>query len=493
MPRLLAALLFGAASASPPTPTDGPPHAGLAALPPLLQFANGTAVRSLAEWPQRRTEVAALLDEHYYGTAPTVDPPLTSAKVTPTHAAEAVGRGYREENVELTFSTPKGPATFTIDLLVPDMCTKADPCPTFMTQANQRRWGLVGLPRGYILLSYPGADSNDQTDVFRLTYPEATWGMIRRRAWLGSRALDYVLSQPWAHKDQVAITGHSRNGKQSLIAAAYDERITAVADSSSGSPAGSPYRLTSAWTFAEDPYGGWPSCNHAAANHCDCGCDLSNVSQPDYAKPLGKSGGRDPRCCWWKPSIMSWEGRENECPIDSHGLYALIAPRHVVGEHAMTDGCDPTFAVEGGYIAGREVYRFMGAEDRFRIDWRQGQHHGFESLDRYFDFFDVAFGRAPKAAGTVDLSIEATFPEKLLHTFDWNAWNSSVGGPVADLPPAGSKAAIEWGLGEAPPTGPGWSPGGEYGLLGATFRSIVFRYNLIRVISSNGCAFIGCP
>jgi hypothetical protein len=117
-----------------------------------------------------------------------------------------------------------------------------------MTQANQRRWGLVGLPRGYILLSYPGADSNDQTDAFRLTYPEATWGMIRRRAWLGSRALDYVLSQPFAHREQVAITGHSRNGKQSLIAAAYDQRITAVADSSSGSPAGSPYRLTSAWS-----------------------------------------------------------------------------------------------------------------------------------------------------------------------------------------------------------------------------------------------------
>jgi hypothetical protein len=253
MPLALAALLMLGArvSAAPPAPTsdvDGPPHAGLAALPPLLQFANGTAVRSLAEWPQRRAEVAVLLDEHYYGTAPAAIPPLSSAKVTPMHAAEAAGRGYREESVELTFTTPKGPATFTIDLLVPDGCTKAEPCPTFMTQSNQRRWGLVGLPRGYILLSYPGADSNDQTDAFRLTYPEATWGMIRRRAWLGSRALDYVLSRPFAHKEQVAITGHSRNGKQSLIAAAYDERITAVADSSSGSPAGSPYRLTSAWS-----------------------------------------------------------------------------------------------------------------------------------------------------------------------------------------------------------------------------------------------------
>ena len=74
----------------------------------------------------------------------------------------------------------------------------------------------------------------------------------------------------------------------------------------------------------------------------------------------------------------------------------------------------------------------------------------------------MAFGRAPTAAGAVDLSIAATFPEKLLHTFDWEAWNASVGGPVGDLPRTGSKAAIEWGLGEAPRTGPGWSPGGKY-------------------------------
>ena len=33
--------------------------------------------------------------------------------------------------------------------------------------------------------------------------------------------------------------------------------------------------------------------------------------------------------------------------------------------------------------AGREVYRFLGAADNLRIEWRQGQHHGFESLDRW--------------------------------------------------------------------------------------------------------------
>lgn len=40
-----------------------------------------------------------------------------------------------------------------------------------------------------------------------------------------------------------------------------------------------------------------------------------------------------------------FEGQENQAPIDSHGLYGLIAPRAVIGEHALNDGCDPTFAV----------------------------------------------------------------------------------------------------------------------------------------------------
>jgi hypothetical protein len=46
-----------------------------------------------------------------------------------------------------------------------------------------------------------------------------------------------------------------------------------------------------------------------------------------------------------------------------------------------------------------------------------------------------------------------------------------VGGP-AELPPVATNAsanstrtAVEWMLGDAPAAGPGWSPGGEYGLL----------------------------
>lgn len=173
LPRMLAALVLATAAASN---GQHPPHAGLAALPPLLQFANGTEVRSRAAWLQRRAEIAALLSTHYYGTAPAATPPLASAKVSVIRASQSSGRGYREERAELSFQPPDGPlATFSIDLLVPDACTAAAPCPVFMTQSNHRRWGLVGLPRGYAVLIYPGADSNDQTDVFRLAYPNATY------------------------------------------------------------------------------------------------------------------------------------------------------------------------------------------------------------------------------------------------------------------------------------------------------------------------------
>lgn len=58
----------------------GPPHAGLFDLPPLLQFANGTDVRWPADWPARRAEMRDLLEQWYFGKAPTTVPPLVAAR-----------------------------------------------------------------------------------------------------------------------------------------------------------------------------------------------------------------------------------------------------------------------------------------------------------------------------------------------------------------------------------------------------------------------------
>lgn len=212
--------------------------------------------------------------------------PLTSRLPSPT-----TQRGYRDAWTTLTFAvSPIANVSITVETLVPEGCTPATPCPLVTTQLQHRRcagaargfrppsaderartlrsWAIVGVQRGYAALLTPNADprtsacaatpsparlarpqasgrlarSDDETDGFRLAYPDATWGLIRRRAWLGSRALDWALSLPGIDASQVAITGHSRNAKLALIQAAWDERITVVAASSSGSPAMSPYR-----------------------------------------------------------------------------------------------------------------------------------------------------------------------------------------------------------------------------------------------------------
>ena len=331
-------------------------------------------------------------------------------------------------------------ANFILEFLYPVTCTSHARCPLFMTQTNHRRWGLVGISRGYAVAVYPAADSNDETDPFRVAYPNATWGLIRRRAWLASRAVDYLVTLDVIDQEKIAITGHSRNGKQSMIAAAFDDRFTAVISSSSGVPAMSPYRFTSSFTFSESPSSKWPN----APDSLNCSCSRS----PDHRPTI-------PQCCWWLPSLTQFEGKENEIPIDSHGLLGLIAPRFMLSECAWTDPCDPSFAVERSYCAGKEVYKFMNVSERLRIHYRPGQHHGFEDLENYFDWFDYAFGRGQTSS--------SDFLEERLHNFDWNSWNSSSSTLHPDIPLQNASLLykLQWMLGESP-GGPVTSPGGSY-------------------------------
>ena len=43
------------------------PHKGMADLPPLLEFSDGSPVKSLRDWQLRRKEIKDLLTCYYYG------------------------------------------------------------------------------------------------------------------------------------------------------------------------------------------------------------------------------------------------------------------------------------------------------------------------------------------------------------------------------------------------------------------------------------------
>ena len=76
----------------------------------------------------------------------------------------------------------------------------------------------------------PGADTRDASGQFRTAYPAASFRKILARAFVASRTIDALVDRqswpaavaallPSLDTARVCITGHSRNGKQSVIAA----------------------------------------------------------------------------------------------------------------------------------------------------------------------------------------------------------------------------------------------------------------------------------
>ena len=230
-------------------------------LPPLLIFENGTRVNTVEAWAERRVEVSRLAQQTFLGTLPAAPtPPLIKHTVLNTTSA---GDGVSCTFLELTFDTSAGGAgiaevSFPLEIIAP---TDAVPRPVFMTQWNHRQWALEGVARGYIGVVYPGSDAKDAAPAFQAAYPNASMALILARAYVGSRTLDFVLAH-WPHviAEQVALTGHSRNGKQSLVFAAVDERVTATVGSSPGVPIASPYHFSSENYYGESPRTGGVTC-----------------------------------------------------------------------------------------------------------------------------------------------------------------------------------------------------------------------------------------
>lgn len=383
-------------------------------LPPLLQFYDGQRVHTSSEWEDRKREICQLLHHYFFGSFPLTPPLLTGAETL----NEEREQGLIRRRVRLTFTTTPEVA-ITIETMTPE---GAGPFPVLLTQTTHHAWAVLATARGYLTCVYPAADEDDQSQLFISVYPECDWTTIPRRAWLAGRVLDYLFTLPETDRDHIGITGHSRNGKQSLIATAIDERITAVVSSSSGSAGACPYRFVSETAFEES-------------------VEFTTRLCPD----------------WFHPRLRFFTGREDRLPIDIHGLLALIAPRHCLLSTALNDGCETTFAVERSFLAGREVYRFFNKPDSLRIRWRSGGHEVYaEDVQAYCDWFDSAFSRE-----------QAEFPDHLMHYFDWESWHDTAQ-PMEPSPPVApitdhtaSRQAILWSLGVQPPTGVDWR--GSYG------------------------------
>lgn len=428
-------------------------------LPSLLTFENGTVVTNSIQWNERKVEISNLLQKNIVGTLPAVGngPILKATKlINSTSYRTATSSFY-----ELIFDTSNGgvvpTVSYYIELLVPADIEKPG-CPLFLTQWNHRSWALTGLSRGYCAIVYPGSDVRDVAPDFQKAYPQASMMLIVARAYVASKTLDIFFQQqqqmtmtrsslPTINKNQICITGHSRNGKQSLLAAAIDERFTSVVGSSPGAPIASPYHLSSHNFYGEGPDAG-------QAGH------------------------------WWLNSTASYAAHPEKLPVDGNAVLAMIAPRRCAIANGWTDHeGDINFANEVNLASAMNVYNLLGgidAEKNLRIIHRPGDHHGFDDVNTYFDWFDYGFGRLNGAfplTWSGDSSLTNPFPLNYLTPagFSWDVWYQAFGQSTPPSPtptPDNVKERIQWLLqSEDDPVV--YSKGATYGEDSRTGR---FRY-----------------
>lgn len=364
---------------------------------PLLLRADGqrTTITTAEQWDNQKAWVKEQFQYWISGTVPPAPDNLTSQILEETREGAVL-----RQMVEVRFG-PGHQARMTFELLIPPGDASR---PVYMTQWNHREWAQLAVRRGYIGCIYAGADSKDDSDEYQDLYPDFEFTRLMRRAWGASRVVDYLLTRPEVNPEQIAITGHSRNGKQSLWAAAFDDRIGAVISSSCGTGGIMP------WRFSDPQY-----CNETI----DAICGVANT--------------------WFHPRLRYFFGRENKLPIDQNQLLAIIAPRPLLMTFSHMEHQSNLWAAEQCYVSSKTAYDFLHAGENISMFVRQGEHAvAARDVERHIDFLDAEFGRRE-----IPWSYEPHF------TFNFSHWAARHGGDAAIAAAAKKPASLKDGYKDA--------------------------------------------
>lgn len=185
------------------------------------------------------------------------------------------------------------------------------------------------------------------------------------------------------------------------VFAAFDTRVTAVVGSSPGAPIAAPYHFTSSNFYGEGPRTGGVTCVGAK---------------------------------WWLCSSLQYAGHPELMPMDGHGIVGMIAPRAcAIATGRQDQASDMVFAGEQNIKESAKVYALLDASQYPLNIYRPGQHHGFDDITTYFDFFDHAFDRLSSYGQAMERTGVQTHASLLrwyrtyltAAGFDWDVFNST--------------------------------------------------------------------
>ena len=216
---------------------------------------------------------------------------------------------------------------------------------TFISPESAAREYRQALDRGYAVVTFFYQDCGQDGGDYRKTgffpaYPDYDWADLSAWAWGMSRCVDYLESQSFADKTKFIAVGHSRLGKATLVAGAFDERFALCA------PCGSGCGGTGAYRFNGQGRGGREG--------------LENI-----VKSFPQ---------WTIPRLAEFSGQVEKLPFDQHWLIDLVAPRVFIAPDGLQDTAASVNALVQSYLAAKPVYALLGVPDHLGINFRPGKH-----------------------------------------------------------------------------------------------------------------------
>jgi hypothetical protein len=332
-------------------------------LPDLFRFRSGERVCTVSDWPRRRQELLDLILDIEYGHPPPVPARTEGELLHRTTSRRLLSARHFQYRL---VTGPDRPFSFLLDLLIPGdgrfpVVLTGDAC--WHTMSDEIASAI--LRRRYILAQFnrveivPDHGRPDRVSGLYDVYPAGDYGALAAWAWGYHRCVDFLSTLDCVREGQIAAVGASRGGKAALLAGATDERIALTAPNGSGC--------------------------------CGAGCFRQQGHASETLQDMIRHAPY-----WLSPRLRDFVGREALLPFDQHAVKALIAPRGLLSTEALGDlYANPTGTWQT-HLAAREVYRFLGAEKRIGISYRQGAHdHILADWQAFLDFADWQFRGRP--------------------------------------------------------------------------------------------------
>lgn len=334
-------------------------------LPDPLVLNNGKNVTTAKMWwKQRRPEIVEEFDREIYGRVPKNIPKVrwevtstTNEKNgdVPVITKKLVGHVDNKSyplvtvDIQLTLSTPAnatGPVPVIMEYgLSPEILAAlakrmaqsgnpipVNPGPTWQQQALAKGWGYAELYPTSIQADNGAGLTQGIIGLCNQGQPRKLddWGVLRAWAWGASRALDYFETDRAVDAHYVGLEGHSRYGKATLVAMAYDPRFAVAFVSSSG----------------------------------EGGAKLHRRNWGELVENIAATG----EYHWMAGNFLKYAGplHWNDLPVDSHELIALCAPRPVFISAGTLEKGDGWVDAKGMFMAAvgaGPVYKLLGKKD----------------------------------------------------------------------------------------------------------------------------------